>query len=52
MISEPISDDIPPQIKNFNTGYPHSDGLLQSRLKLERCKLHKAAQRGTSSKNM
>ena len=29
--------------KNFEYGYPHSNALLQSRLKLEHCKLHKAA---------
>ena len=34
---------------NFEYGYPHSNVLLQSRLKLERCKLHKAAQRRASS---
>ena len=27
MISEPISDDIPPQI-NFEYGYPYSNALL------------------------
>ena len=29
--------------ENFEYGYPHSNALLQSRLKLEHCKLHKAA---------
>ena len=33
-------------------GYPHSNALLQSRLKFERCKPHKAAQRRTSSNKM
>ena len=28
---------------NFENGYPHSNALLRSRLKLERCKLHKAS---------
>ena len=28
--------------KNFEYGYPHSNALLQSHLKLERCKPHKA----------
>ena len=37
------------QNENFLYGYPHSNALLQSRLKLERCKPHKAAQRHTSS---
>ena len=43
MILECISDDIPPQNANFEYGYPHSNALLQFPLKLERCKLHKAA---------
>ena len=43
MISERISDDIPPQIKILNNGYPHSNALLQFELKLERCKPHEAA---------
>ena len=43
MISEPISDDIPPQIKILNNGYPHSNALLQFLLELKRCKPHKAA---------
>ena len=29
--------------KNFEYGYPHSNALLQFRLKLERCKPHNAA---------
>ena len=29
--------------ENFEYGYPHSNALLQSRLKLEHCKPHKAA---------
>ena len=29
--------------ENFEYGYPHSNALLQFRLKLERCKPHKAA---------
>ena len=38
MISERISNDIPPQMKILN-----SNALLQSRLKLDHCKPHKAA---------
>ena len=30
--------------ENFEYGYPHSNALLQSHLKLERCEPHKAAQ--------
>ena len=30
--------------ENFRYGYPHSNALPQSRLKLERCKPHKSAQ--------
>ena len=33
--------------ENFEYGYPHSNALLQSRLKLEHCKLHKAASHPT-----
>ena len=29
--------------ENFEHGYPHSNALLQFRLKLERCKPHNAA---------
>ena len=43
MISECISWDISPQIKILT----HSNALLQYRLELERCKLHKAACRPT-----
>ena len=42
MISERISDDIPPQMKILN-----SNALLQSRLKLKHCQPHKAASRPT-----
>ena len=35
--------------ENFEYGYPHSNALLQSRLKLERCKPHKS---GTPSNEM
>ena len=31
------------QNENFEYGYPHSNALLQFRLKLECCKLHEAA---------
>ena len=46
MMYEHISDDIPPQMKKFEYGYPHSNALLQSRLKLfpqvyHRIDLHK-----------
>ena len=49
MISEHISvsDDILHQMKNFENGYPHSNALLQSRLKLKLCKSHKAAHHPT-----
>ena len=33
--------------ENYEYGYPHSNALLQSHLKLEPCKLHKAACRPT-----
>ena len=33
--------------ENFQYGYPHSNALLQSRLKFERCKPHKTARRPT-----
>ena len=42
MISECISDNIPPLNENFEYGYRHSNALLQFPLKLEHCKLHKA----------
>ena len=42
MISEHTSTN-----ENFEYGYPHSNALLQSRLKFERCKPHKAARRPT-----
>ena len=29
--------------ENFEYGYPHSNALLQFRIKMERCKKHKAA---------
>ena len=48
MISERISDDIPPQMKMLNMDIPilmHL--LLLSHLKLERCKPHKAARHPT-----
>ena len=32
MISELISDDIPPPNENCEYGYPHSNSLLQFRL--------------------
>ena len=35
--------------ENFEYGYPHSNALLQFRLKLERCNLHKGAQMRKSS---
>ena len=47
MISEQISDDIPPKNENFEYGYPNSSALLQFRHKLERCKPHKAARHQT-----
>ena len=37
---------------NFEYNYPHSNALLKFRLKLERCKPHKAAQRRTSPNEM
>ena len=33
--------------ENFEHGYPHSNAHLQSRLKLERCKLYKASRHST-----
>ena len=47
MISECISDDMPPQIKNFENGYPHSNAFLQFCLELECCKPHKASHHPT-----
>ena len=35
MISNRISNDIPPKMKNFQYGYPDSNELLQSRPKLD-----------------
>ena len=49
MVFECISDNLPPQKENFENGYPHSNVLLQSRLKLERYKPHKAAYNQTKS---
>ena len=43
MISERISDDIPPQIEILNNGYPNSNALLLFLFELKRCKPHKAA---------
>ena len=40
-ISKRISDDIPPQMTILNKVIAHSNAFLQSRLKLERCKLYK-----------
>ena len=34
--------------ENYEYGYPHSNALLQSRLKFERCKAHKAERRPKS----
>ena len=42
MISERLSEDIPPQIQNFEYGYPHSYALQQFLQNLESCKPHKA----------
>ena len=47
MISERIYDVIPSPNENFEHGYPHSNALLQFRLKLERCEPHKAARHPT-----
>ena len=43
MISEHITDDIPPQNENVEYGYHHSNAFLQFCLELERCKPYKAA---------
>ena len=43
MISEGVSDDIPPKNDNFEYGHSHSNEPLQSHLKLKLCKAHKAA---------
>ena len=43
MISERLADDIPPQMKNFEYGNPHSNALMQFYLNFERYMLHKAA---------
>ena len=47
VIFERISDDIPPQLNFFEYDCPHSNALLQSRSKLERCKPHKAERHPT-----
>ena len=47
MISECISDDIPPQMKVFIYVYPHSNALLQFHLKLEHCKPHNTTRHPT-----
>ena len=47
MISEHISDDKTSTNENFEYGYPHSNALLQFRLKLERCKPHRAVRHTT-----
>ena len=47
MISERISDNIPPQMKIFIYGYRHSNALLQFHLKLEHCKAHNTARHPT-----
>ena len=47
MISERISDDTPLQMINLKMNYPHSNALLQFRLKLKRSKSRKAARHPT-----
>ena len=50
MISERISDDTPPpplHNERFEYGLTQSNALLQFRLKLKRCKPHKAARSPT-----
>ena len=47
MISDRISDDIPPHMKILNTVNPYSNAFLQFRLKLECCKPQKAARHPT-----
>ena len=47
MISECISDDIPPQMKILNMVIPILMHLLQFELKLERCKPYKATRHPT-----
>ena len=42
MISEGISNHIPPQMQNFVYDYPNSNALLQFCLALDLCKPHKA----------
>ena len=49
MISDQISDDISPQMKNFDNGFPHSNTFLQFCLKFMRRKRHKAARHPTIS---
>ena len=43
MISDRISDNVPPEMKIFIYGYPHFNAHLQFPLKLKHCKLNKAA---------
>ena len=47
MISDHISNDIPPQMKNFKYGYPHSNAFLQSLLTLECWRRHKVTHHPT-----
>ena len=48
MISKRIADDMGTSLnENFDYGYPHSNALLQFRLKLELCKPHIAAHHPT-----
>ena len=47
MISECISDNKPPQMNILNMVNPHSNAILPFHLKLECCKLHKAAHHRT-----
>ena len=46
VISDRISDDIPPKMK-FEYNYPHSNAFLQFLIKLERCKENKGAHHPT-----
>ena len=46
MISRRLSENMPPQMKIL-TSYPHSNTLLQYRLKLEHCKPHNATRHPT-----
>ena len=43
MISECISNDIPPKMKSFEYGYPFSNAFMQRGMKLKCYKPHKAA---------